>query len=76
MVKKNTSDTDKALARSILGVHRSYEHENYLGLPLLMGISKMNEFFYMVGRVRAKVQGWNVRLLSQAGREVLIKFVA
>lgn len=67
---------DKEMTYQILGVHPSYVHDNYLGLPLMMDRSKTMEFRYLVDRVKAKVKGWNVRFLSQASKEILIKVVA
>ena len=52
---------------------RSYE--TYLGLPSFMGRSKMQSFAYIKERIWSKIQGWKERLLSQAGREVLLKAV-
>ena len=54
-------------------VLRSYE--KYLGLPYFVGRSKMQSFAYIKDRVWSKLQGWRECLLSQAGREVLLKAV-
>ena len=53
---------------------RSYER--YLGLPSLVGRGKKASFNYIKERVWRKLQGWEGKLLSQAGREVLIKAIA
>lgn len=50
---------------------RSYEA--YLGLPSLIGRSKYASFASLKERVWRRVQGWQERLLSQAGKEILIK---
>ena len=49
------------------------QYEKYLGLPFLVGCSKYASFVQLKGRVWRKVQGWKEKLLTQAGREVLIK---
>ena len=40
-----------------------------------MGRAKKQGFTYIKERIWKKIQGWKVKLLSQAGREVLIKSV-
>ena len=50
--------------------------ESYLGLPILVGRSKYQTFSYLKDRVWKKLQGWRGKLLSRAGKEVLIKAVA
>ena len=49
---------------------------NYLGLPILWGRAKTEALAFVRDKVRSKVQGWNKRFLSQAGKETLIKVVA
>ena len=52
------------------------EYEKYLGLPSFIGQKKKESFDNTKQRVWKKLQGWEGKLLSQAGREVLIKVVA
>ena len=40
-----------------------------------MGRAKKQSFIYLKEKVQRKLQGWKEKLLSQAGREVLIKSV-
>uniref|UniRef100_A0A2N9EX83 Reverse transcriptase domain-containing protein n=1 Tax=Fagus sylvatica TaxID=28930 RepID=A0A2N9EX83_FAGSY len=51
------------------------QYENYLGLPSMVGRAKYKSFTQLKDRVWNKIQGWKGKLLSQAGREVLIKAV-
>ena len=51
------------------------QYEKYLGLPSFVGRGKKASFNYIKERVWRKIQGWEVKLLSQAGRKVLIKSV-
>ena len=60
----------------MLGVRVVQQYEKYLGLPSLVGRNKKESFTYIKQRVWKKVQGWEAKLLSQAGREILIKAVA
>ena len=45
------------------------------GLPSLVGKGKKESFNYIKEKVWWKLQGWEAKLLSQAGREVLLKAV-
>ena len=51
------------------------QYEKYLGFLSLVGKGNKASFNYIKERVWRKLQGWEWKLLSQAGREVLIKFV-
>lgn len=57
------------------GVQEINHYEKYLGLPSLAGKGKKASFNYIKERVWQKLQGWECKLLSQAGRKVLIKAV-
>ena len=60
-----------------LGVASVEEHyEKYLGLPSFVGRNKKASFDNIKQQVWKKLQGWEGKLLSQAGREILIKAVA
>ena len=62
--------------KQALGVPLVQEYEKYLGLPSFIGQKKKESFDNTKQRVWKKLQGWEGKLLSQAGREVLIKVVA
>jgi hypothetical protein len=47
----------------------------YLGLPAIVGRAKIRTFAGIVGRVRAKLNGWKEKFLSQSGKEILLKAV-
>ena len=58
-----------------LGVSALRQYEEYLRLPAMVGRNKKASFDHLKQRVWKKLQGWEGKLLSQAGREVLIKAV-
>ncbi len=60
----------------MLGVPAIKQYEKYLGLPSFIGRAKYSSFAQIKERVWSKLKGWKERLISQAGREVLIKSVA
>ena len=49
--------------------------EKYLGLPSFVGWNKTACFTQIKERIWARMQGWKEKLLSQAGKEVMIKVV-
>ena len=53
-----------------------WQHEKYLGLPSLVGQSKCNTFNDLKQKLGNKLSGLKEKLLSNAGKEILIKSVA
>lgn len=72
---KATLLATKNIIMSLLGMQEIKFYENYLGLPSLVGRGKRASFNYIKERVWRKLQGWEGKLLSQVGREVLIKSI-
>ncbi|CAL9020838.1 unnamed protein product [Prunus brigantina] len=66
----------KCLISSMLGVRIVDCHTRYLGLPTITGWSKHRLFNYVRDMLWNKLHIWNAKLLSTAGKEVLIKAVA
>ncbi|KAJ8649331.1 hypothetical protein MRB53_002354 [Persea americana] len=64
------------LVSSILEVSHPLDTGRYLGLPSLIGRRKKAVFGFLRDRLWRKIQGWHGKLLSQAGREILLKNVA
>ncbi|CAL2259470.1 unnamed protein product [Prunus armeniaca] len=61
---------------NIFGMPEVEDPGNYLGLPTVWGRAKKNALSYIKDRILCKVDRWKQQLISQAGREVLIKAVA
>ena len=57
------------------GAQVNRQHEKYLGLPSLVGRNKKNTFKEIKEKFAKKLAGWKEKLLSEAGKEVLIKAV-
>ncbi|XP_037493294.1 uncharacterized protein LOC105628614 [Jatropha curcas] len=72
----NTSELDKTAVTGVFGVLAPLNHGRYLGLPSLIGRERRRVFSFLKDRVRKLISGWNQKLLSKAGKEVLIKVVA
>ena len=72
---RNTTQATQEAIKSILGVPNIRQYEKYLGLQSLVGKEKMQCFSQIKEWVWSKVKGWKEKLLSQAGREILIKVV-
>lgn len=72
----NIADELKESIKAMFGASEIRPHESYLGLPSLVGPSKNNTFAKLKQRVTNKVSGWKEKLLTTAGKEILIKAVA
>jgi hypothetical protein len=73
---KSTSQAAQANILGSLGVPAIKQYKKYLGLPSFVGRAKYASFSQIKERVWSKIKGWKEKLISQAGREVLIKSVA
>ena len=60
----------------VLNVHVETLSEKYLGLPSDVGRNKNGKLQYIKEKIWKKVQGWLEKILSSAGKYVLIKSVA
>ena len=60
---------------SLLGVPEIKQYEKYLGLPSFVGRSKKTSLLYIKEWVWSKIRGWKEKLLSQVGREIILKAV-
>ena len=72
----NTLEAVKEEIQIEMGVLSMNQMEKYLGLPPIIGKSKRKAFEEIKNKIWRKVGGWKEKLLSQAGKEVLIKVVA
>ena len=65
----------KDFIKELLGVSEIKQYEKYLGLPVVVGRNRRASLNYIKDRVWNKLQRWKEKLLSQAGKEVLLKAV-
>ena len=73
---KNAMEKVKELVKKMFGAQIIHQHERYLALPLLVGRVKKKAFNCIKDKVGRKIASWKGKLLSIAGREILIKIVA
>ncbi|XP_048489793.1 uncharacterized mitochondrial protein AtMg00310-like [Beta vulgaris subsp. vulgaris] len=59
----------------ILNMRQVEKHEKYLGILSISGRSKKAVFDSLLDRIWKKLQGWKEKLLSRAGKEILLKKV-
>ena len=72
---KSTPEEVKHGIKVALSVPKILHYEKYLRLPSWVGKGKKESFNYIKEKVWQKLQRWEAKLLSQAGREVLLKVV-
>lgn len=76
MFSKNVPvDMEQCLA-DFLGMVIVPKHEKYLGLPTYVGRKKTATFSFIKERLSKKLEGWQGKLLSSAGKDLLIHVVA
>ena len=71
----NTPHRTCSTISNFLGVPITQRYKQYLGLPSLVGWAKKKSYSLIKERIWKKLKGWKEKLLSQAGREILIKAV-
>jgi hypothetical protein len=76
MFSPNTSNSKRNEVMQALQINRQTMNERYLGLPVYVGRDKMKVFAYLKDRIWKRIQGWKEKMLSRAGKEILIKAVA
>ena len=72
---RNTDEQMKEAIKSSLNVPAIQHYKKYLGFPSFVGRAKKQCFTHLKERIWAKMQGWKEKLLSQAGKGVMIKAV-
>ncbi|XP_062020783.1 uncharacterized protein LOC133737191 [Rosa rugosa] len=73
---KRVPEVDKQAMAGYLGVSIEAKHEKYLGLPTYMGRNKTAPFSYIKERLSKKLAGWQGKVLSSSGKDLLIRVVA
>uniref|UniRef100_A0A803PEE1 Reverse transcriptase domain-containing protein n=1 Tax=Cannabis sativa TaxID=3483 RepID=A0A803PEE1_CANSA len=72
----NTDIRQRYDINQLLHMIQADENSLYLGLPSTLGRNKSAVLGYLKDRVRKRLQGWEAKILSRAGKEILIKTVA
>ncbi|XP_071923058.1 uncharacterized protein [Coffea arabica] len=72
---KNTPNRLRGEIREVLGNMREASSGKYLGLPMTIGRAKNQVFGVLKSIIISKLQGWKHKVLSQGGKEILIKSV-
>jgi hypothetical protein len=62
--------------KEILQITSEAVNDRYLGMPIHVGVSRSSTFGYLKDRIWQRITGWKEKILSKAGKEILIKAVA
>lgn len=73
---KNTPESLKLALNQKLGFSEANERSLYVGLPNMVGRNKTTLFGYLKDIMQAPIQGWDKKMLSKGGKEILLKTVA
>lgn len=76
MFSLNTRRSERDAVMQELEIVKETMDERYLGLPVFVGRSKTKVFSNLKERIWARIQGWKEKMMSRAGKEILIKAVA
>ena len=71
-----SSNTIRQIRESImatLGISKVLAKDRYFGLPIMVGRAKKREFQAIKDRIWKRLKGWQSKLLSVAGKAVLIQ---
>jgi hypothetical protein len=72
---RNVKQVEKEAIIQEVGAVAVQQFERYLGLPVLIGRSRRSSFNSIKGRIWTKLNGWKEKLLTHAGKEILLKTV-
>lgn len=72
---KNTSQEVYEQILQLVEVTTIQCYDKYLGLPALVGKSRVQEFQNIIDRVQKRNKDWKTKFLSQTGKEILLKVV-
>ncbi|OMO90520.1 reverse transcriptase [Corchorus capsularis] len=76
LFSNNTPDCIRVSIMAKLGVQQVLDKNKYLGLPIMIGRSKRAELQMIRDRIWKRVQQWRGKILSGAGKAVMIQAVA
>nr|XP_048334847.1 uncharacterized protein LOC125423747 [Ziziphus jujuba var. spinosa] len=71
----NTPQSVRNIVFQEFQIERNCGHDRYLGLPSFIGRRTVELFQSIKERVWHKLEGWNGKLLSRGGKEILLKAV-
>uniref|UniRef100_A0A803PQG5 Reverse transcriptase domain-containing protein n=1 Tax=Cannabis sativa TaxID=3483 RepID=A0A803PQG5_CANSA len=71
----NTATNTRNSICNMMHIQEAVEDSMYLGLPSIVGQNKNAVLGFLKERMRKRINGWEGRFLSRAGKEILIKTV-
>lgn len=71
----NTGQEEKDAICNSLQFQIADDNTTYLGLPNVIGRNKNVVLGFLKGRMQSRIEGWDKKLLSKGGKEILLKTV-
>ncbi|XP_042980012.1 uncharacterized protein LOC122310200 [Carya illinoinensis] len=71
----NTKPDTQLSILELAGIKATKAFDKYLGLPSYVGRNKQKAFSSLLDKVKGKMSNWKVNMLSQGGKEILLKSV-
>jgi hypothetical protein len=72
---RNTCLSRRLEILALSGLSKANRYDSYLGLPTLVGKSRVKAFKAIKEKVIRKLNNWKAKLLTLAGKEILLKAV-
>uniref|UniRef100_A0A803NUC3 Reverse transcriptase domain-containing protein n=1 Tax=Cannabis sativa TaxID=3483 RepID=A0A803NUC3_CANSA len=72
---RNTDVYTRDVICGDMGIHEADDHGTYLGLPNIIGLKKSAILGFLKEKVQKRIQSWDGKLLSKAGKEILLKTI-
>ena len=60
---------------SIFEIRSTISLDKYLGFPILKGMAKRNDFYFIIEKMQTRLASWKNRLLNKPGRLTLLSSI-
>lgn len=75
LLSPHLSPITRNFIRDVLPIPHMHNGTKYLGIPMFWSPNNTKRFDFLLGKISKRIEHWNSRFLSQAGRTCLIRSV-